>query len=398
LRLYSQGRDAQPLWLDQPDRAAHGSNGFSAIAPGLSARRFTTITLTNLTGVGRPNLSRLHLHRGHYSNQVLTPQSDIIAPMSEPTQSDRTPVRHVEIDDTRDGQRLDNFLIAILKGVPKSRVYRILRKGEVRVNKGRVGPDYRLQIGDIVRIPPLRMSVESGPKVRADDFAWLKEKVIYEDEHLLAIDKPAGLAVHAGSGVNTGLIEAMRALRSELPMIELVHRIDRETSGCILLAKNRQTLTAMHRYLRTGQMKKSYMALIHGRLKQPRTISASIDRRVRGGERMMEASDEGEGKESASRFVPRRHFDDATLVEIDLLTGRTHQARVHAAHMGHPIAGDDKYGDRKLNQALGELGLKRLFLHAARLEFRHPGHNRKIVLEAPLPPELTEILDTLDAL
>jgi 23S rRNA pseudouridine955/2504/2580 synthase len=314
--------------------------------------------------------------------------------MSAPAAKSESPaVRHVEVDETREGQRLDNFLLAVLKGVPKSRVYRCLRKGEVRVNKGRVGPEYRLQVGDVVRIPPIRMSSETPPKPRAGGFDWLGKHVLYEDEHLLILDKPSGMAVHAGSGVITGLIEALRAWRPQAPMLELVHRLDRETSGCLLIAKSRAVLTHLHAQLRAGEVSKHYAALVRGAFRHARTVEASLERRERGGERMVEAS--AEGKAAASHFEPVRQYGCATLVDIELLTGRTHQARVHAAHIGHPIAGDEKYGGREFNRDMSGLGLRRLFLHAARLEFRHPMRSGRLIAEAPLPDDLSAVLEKL---
>lgn len=310
-------------------------------------------------------------------------------------QSGSSSVRHVEIDATRSGQRLDNFLLATLKGVPKSRIYRLVRKGEVRVNKGRSKPDYRLQAGDIVRLPPVRMA-PAAEQVPPERFAWLADRILYEDEHLLVVDKPAGLAVHAGSGVAFGLIEGLRALRPDAPMLELAHRLDRDTSGCLLVAKSRPALLALHQALKTGGIAKRYLALVRGLWRgRQRTVSAALERHERGGERMVEAGTEG--KMATSVFHPRTRYSDvgATLVEIELLTGRTHQARVHAAHVGHPVAGDDKYGDREFNRELRSSGLKRLFLHAWRLNLKHPITNSKIEFEAPLAPELAAILERL---
>lgn len=315
--------------------------------------------------------------------------------MEKATQSSPSSVRHVEIDATRSGQRLDNFLLATLKGVPKSRIYRLVRKGEVRVNKGRSKPDYRLQAGDIVRLPPVRMA-PAAEQVPPERFAWLADRILYEDEHLLVVDKPAGLAVHAGSGVAFGLIEGLRALRPDAPMLELAHRLDRDTSGCLLVAKSRPALLALHQALKTGGISKRYLALVRGLWRgRQRTVSAALERHERGGERMVEAG--VEGKMATSVFHPRTRYPDvgATLVEIELLTGRTHQARVHAAHVGHPVAGDDKYGDREFNRELRPSGLKRLFLHAWRLNLKHPINNSKIEFEAPLAPELAAILERL---
>lgn len=306
-------------------------------------------------------------------------------------------VCYLEIDESRAGQRLDNFLIATLKGVPKSHIYRILRKGEVRINKGRAKPEYRLEPGDMVRIPPLRLAppaLKSGPEA-AEGYAWLLPRIVHEDADILVINKPAGLAVHAGSGVTVGLIEALRGLRPEAAFLELAHRLDRETSGCLLLAKTRPALMALHRLLRDGKMEKRYLALVAGAWRGgTREVSAALEKnRPRSGERMVEVSETG--KESASIFTPHQRFGMASLMEIRLLTGRTHQARVHAAHAGHPIAGDDKYGDREFNRRLRRLGLKRLFLHAQRLRFAHPVSGDRMEVDAPLPAELTDLLERL---
>lgn len=312
--------------------------------------------------------------------------------------AERSPpaVRYLEIDESRAGQRLDNFLIGALKGVPKSHIYRILRKGEVRINKGRAKPDYRLEPGDVVRIPPLRQAPPAPrPEQDAEAFAWLLPRIIYEDDDLLVVNKPAGLAVHGGSGINVGLIEALRRLQPQAPFLELAHRLDRETSGCLLLAKTRPAMLALHRMLREGAMEKRYLALVQGAWRGgAREVTAALEKnRPRSGERRVEVS--AEGRESASVFTPQQRFGGATLMEIMLLTGRTHQARVHAAHLGHPIAGDDKYGDHEFNRRLQRLGLRRLFLHAQRLRFTHPVSGCKMDLEAPLPDELSALLERL---
>lgn len=306
-------------------------------------------------------------------------------------------VRYLEIDESRVGQRLDNFLISTLKGVPRSHIYRILRKGEVRINRGRVRPDYRLEQGDVVRIPPLRLSPvkDLDPRAAEEGFGWLLPRILHEDDDLIVINKPAGLAVHGGSGVSVGLIEALRGLRPELPSLELAHRLDRDTSGCLLLAKTRPAMLALHRMLREGKMEKHYIALVAGAWRGgTREVAAALEKnRPRSGERKVEVSEDG--KAAASLFTPHQRFGFATLMEIKLLTGRTHQARVHAAHLGHPIAGDDKYGDREFNRRLHKLGLKRLFLHAQRLRFRLPRSDDKIDVEAPLPAELSSLLARL---
>ena len=306
-------------------------------------------------------------------------------------------VRYLEIDTHRAGQRLDNFLITTLKGVPRSHIYRILRTGEVRINRGKVGPDYRLKAGDSVRIPPLRtaQASETDPQQTAKSFGWLQSRILHEDDELLIVNKPAGLAVHGGSGVSVGLIEALRSLRPDAPVLELAHRLDRDTSGCLLLAKNRPALLALHRMLREGDMAKSYLALVAGSWRGgEREVSFALEKnRLRSGERIVEIHETG--KAATSIFTPYQRYGFATLMEVTLLTGRTHQARVHAAHLAHPIAGDDKYGDREFNSRMKALGLKRLFLHAQRLRFMHPQTGYTMNIEAPLPTELVTILEKL---
>lgn len=313
----------------------------------------------------------------------------------------RPGVQHLTIDDSHAGQRLDNFLLGFLKGVPRTHIYRLMRKGEVRLNKGRCHPDDRLKVGDIVRIPPVRLgsrpASDLGAAIETGRFDWLNDRALYEDEQLLIIDKPAGLAVHGGSGVSVGLIEALRGLRPHTPFLELVHRLDRDTSGCLLLAKSRAALLKLHASLRDGGMDKHYLALVAGAWRGGvRQVEAALEKgRLAGGERHVQVG--AAGKESSSDFTPREKFAQATLVEIHLHTGRTHQARVHAVHIGHPIGGDDKYGDRAFNQSLKQHGLDRLFLHAARVHYRHPLTERKMQVEAPLPAELMRVLNSLRA-
>lgn len=309
-------------------------------------------------------------------------------------------VRFLEIDDNDAGQRLDNFLRRHLKGVPKSHIYRILRTGQVRINKGRSKPDYRLQAGDIVRIPPVR-TASRPPLPNADNLEWLNSRVLYEDEDLLAIDKPSGLAVHGGSGIHLGLIEALRQLRSQSRFLELVHRLDRDTSGVLLIAKRRPVLRQLHEQLRDKHIQKKYIALLMGQWTgKAKRVEAPLEKnQQQSGERMVKVS--ADGKIAISRFTPKQNFKhnhcNAALVEIKLITGRTHQARVHAAHLGQPIAGDDKYGDKTFNAAMKQLGLKRLFLHAAKLVFLHPGKDCKIHIEAPLPEELESVVEKLSS-
>jgi 23S rRNA pseudouridine955/2504/2580 synthase len=308
----------------------------------------------------------------------------------------RNPVEFVDIDADQAGQRIDNYLLSHLKGVPRSRVYRLLRKGEVRVNKKRVKPEYRLQAGDQVRIPPVRQSEPSVRPLVGQPLAdLLLERVLYEDDALMILNKPSGVAVHGGSGISLGIIEAMRQLRPELHYLELVHRLDRETSGCLMLAKKRSELRRLHQLLREGESTKIYLALVKGRWAGGRReVNARLAKNVlRSGERMVRVSDQG--KEAGTVFEPEEIFANASMMSVQLLTGRTHQIRVHAAHIGHPVAGDDKYGDAEFNKAMHQAGLRRLFLHASRLEFVVPDTHKPVAVSAPLDPELTQLLEVL---
>lgn len=275
-------------------------------------------------------------------------------------------VEFVEVSDGFVGQRIDNFLISHLKGAPKTLIYRILRKGEVRVNKGRIKPEYRLQAGDLIRIPPLRLPPpDSPPTVGQGLLERLEAAIVYEDGQLLVVNKPAGIAVHGGSGLQFGIIEAFRQLRPQCKELELVHRLDRDTSGLLMLAKKRSQLRRLHAALRDGSIDKGYMALVAGSWPTSRKqVNAPLQRsNLRSGERMVEVNPAG--KESLTRFRVLQRFDSfATLIEASPITGRTHQIRVHARHAGHPIAGDSKYGDDGFDKAIRELGGKRLFLHA----------------------------------
>lgn len=308
----------------------------------------------------------------------------------------------LRVDDASAGQRIDNFLVRHLKGVPRSHVYRVLRRGEIRVNKGRVKADYRLQGGDLVRIPPLRRAETRGPgQAPTDQLRRIEGAVLYEDDRLLVVDKPAGLAVHGGSGLSYGLIESLRQLRPGAEL-ELVHRLDRDTSGCLLVSKRRSTLRELHALIREGGLEKRYLALLLGDLRAERVkVDEPLAKKARkGGERVVKV-DRGEGKPALTLFrrLRRLPFEGAvaTLVEAELLTGRTHQIRVHAAHLGTPLAGDPKYGDFEANRRLRALGLPRLFLHAASLGWRTGSMSRPIRVEAPLPAELESFLTTLAA-
>jgi 23S rRNA pseudouridine955/2504/2580 synthase len=305
-------------------------------------------------------------------------------------------VRHVEVGPGEGGQRLDNFLLRTLKGVPRSHIYRLLRRGEVRVNGGRAKPEHRLAEGDSVRLPPVRVAAEEAPgAVPARLRATVREAIVHEDERVLVIDKPAGLAVHGGSGLSFGVIEALRADRPQAEL-ELAHRLDRDTSGLLVVAKDRGSLRVLHALLRDGAVDKTYLALLAGRwtLGRKRIDAPLATHHRQGGERTVTVH--AAGKPSASTFRPIERFGaEATLVEVDIHTGRTHQIRVHAAFAGHPVAGDPKYGDREFNLRMKERGLERMFLHAHALAFTWPDTGRKCRWVAALPPELKAVVARL---
>ena len=315
--------------------------------------------------------------------------------ISTPT-TGRPAVQHLQIAKEAAGQRLDNFLLTQLKGVPKSHVYRLLRKGEVRVNKGRARPDYRLAWGDVVRLPPVRRP-EAGAPTAGDRSAGLRleDHIIHEDDRVIVLDKPSGIAVHGGSGLSRGVIEALRAARPDAPYLELVHRLDRETSGCLLIAKRRSALRALHELLREGRVEKRYLALVKGRweLGQVR-LDDRLRKSVRGGERMVTVDESG--KAATSIFRPVEIGAAASLLEVRIMTGRTHQIRVQAAEAGHPLAGDDRYGDRDYNRRMKGLGLNRLFLHAASIGWEDPKSGEWRLYSTPLPEELAEVVSRLD--
>jgi 23S rRNA pseudouridine955/2504/2580 synthase len=306
-------------------------------------------------------------------------------------------VEMLSVDPEFAGQRIDNFLMARVKGVPRSHLYRVLRRGEVRVNKGRVKPSYRLQAGDLVRIPPVRQAEALAPgRPPAGTLRSLADAVLYEDERLLVLDKPAGLAVHGGSGLSFGLIEILRLERPDT-QLELVHRLDRDTSGCLILSKRRSTLRDLHETLRDNAMDKRYLALLAGTLPRAEILvdAPLFKNTLRSGERVVRV-DAAEGKPARTVFRRLRQFGGATLVEVRLLTGRTHQIRVHAAHLGAPVAGDEKYGSDEANRRLRALGLKRLFLHAAALTFRAHYMAVPLRIEAPLPAALEAVIRALE--
>lgn len=305
-------------------------------------------------------------------------------------------VSHVEIAEPQSGQRIDNFLITRLKGVPKSHIYQVIRKGRVRVNKKRIRPEYKIRAGDSIRIPPMRLA-EQPEQARPDAFIarQLNERILYEDERLLILNKPSGMAVHGGSGLSFGVIEALRALRPKAPFLELVHRLDRDTSGCLIIAKKRSMLRTLHTLLREGEIAKHYLTLVKGRWTggQRKVNVSLLKNTLKSGERMVLVDEEG--KPSVSIFKPVKLFADTSLLEIKLMTGRTHQIRVHAQHIGHPVAGDNKYGDKVFNRKLKKLGLRRLFLHASRLEFKLPDNGGHIKITAPLDPDLDVLVKQL---
>jgi 23S rRNA pseudouridine955/2504/2580 synthase len=330
----------------------------------------------------------------------------IIRAKPEPSASERPSpaapvVQTVQIDEGSQGQRLDNFLVKLLKGVPKTHVYRVIRSGEVRVNKGRASADTRLDIGDLVRVPPVRMADKAAvPAAPAREFP-----IVYEDEHLLAVNKPAGVAVHGGSGVSSGVIEQLRQARPQAKFLELVHRLDKETSGLLLIAKKRSALVALQEQFRSRETGKTYAALVIGAWPAKRkVIDVPLHKFLTAeGERRVRAVDEDheDGRRSITLVKVVQDFGDFSLLDVTIKTGRTHQIRVHLCHEGHPIAGDEKYGDFAVNKALAKgeavagARFDRMFLHARRLRFEHPASGAEIELEAPLPAECSSFLDAL---
>jgi 23S rRNA pseudouridine955/2504/2580 synthase len=315
---------------------------------------------------------------------------------SPPPKGPKSAVELRTISAQEAGQRIDNFLMRHFSRVPRSRVYRLLRKGEVRVNRKRVDAEYRIAAGDEVRLPPVRIdrTEEPGrPSTRLQEL--IERAVIFQDKHLLVIDKPAGVAVHGGSGMSFGVIEALRASRPR-ESLELVHRLDRDTSGCLCVARDRATLVALHALIRDGGMHKTYLALVSGdwQLGTKRIDAPLATDERRQGERHVRVA--AAGKESVSVFKPVQFFGKlATLMQVDIPTGRTHQIRVHAAYAEHPLLGDDKYGDRERNAELKGAGLKRIFLHAQSIAFDWPGSGVPFHASAPLPADLAAVLDAI---
>ena len=331
----------------------------------------------------RQAVSRSHSIHEAKNNLPLPPESPVSVPV----------VRMIEVTEEHDGQRLDNFLMRLCKGVPKSHIYKAVRGGEVRVNKGRVAPDDRIKLGDMVRVPPMRLPAADENRI----VPGVEFPIVFEDDGLLVIDKPAGTAVHGGSGVSFGVIEALRSARPEAKFLELAHRLDRDTSGLLMIAKKRNVLLALHEMFRAGGGRKHYLALVEGdwvnarqhiRLPLVKWTTQTGERRVKV---------ETEGQASHTIVSAERRFNGYSLVDAELRTGRTHQIRVHLASSGFPIVGDDKYGRDETRAIFSKLGFTRMFLHACRLEMPHPLTQEPMVLEAALPSSCEKILQKLEA-
>tara|TARA_Y100001960_G_scaffold56671_1_gene58303 strand:- start:149 stop:1093 length:945 start_codon:yes stop_codon:yes gene_type:complete len=304
----------------------------------------------------------------------------------------RTQVQFVDIDEDMAGQRIDNFLRNQLKNIPKSMIYRIVRKGEVRVNKKRIKAEYKLKAGDLVRIPPVTIEEkveENVPSTKLNKVSELEQCIIYEDDHMLILNKPSGTAVHGGSGLKFGAIEALRALRPEARFLELVHRIDRDTSGILLVAKKRSALRHLQAQFREKTVQKYYFALVMGEWKNScKVVNAPLLKNEVNSIVRVNPN----GKASETRFKVLEKFKDATLIQASPITGRTHQIRVHTQYTGHPIAWDDRYGDRRFDAYTGKVGLDRLFLHAANIKFTHPGSEEKMDISAPMEARLEKAI------
>ncbi len=305
-------------------------------------------------------------------------------------------VSHLQVDADQAGRRIDNLLVSLLGDVPKSHIYRMLRRGEIRINGRRAKPETRVEEADLVRLPPIRREPEPRPPGRGGPRGqFLEGRILYEDERMLIVDKPSGMAVHGGSGLRYGLIETLRNARGEEHFLELAHRLDRDTSGCLILAKSMRSLRRLHEQLREGRIGKRYLLLVRGRWKGPdRTITSSLRKDMRTGGEAVVRVDQRAGKHAVTHFALRRQFEGASLLNAYLETGRTHQIRVHASHAGFPIAGDEKYGDEAFNRRMHALGLRRLFLHAERLEIPLEGGSA-VTVESPLPAELEDVFGAL---
>ncbi len=305
------------------------------------------------------------------------------------------PVTYLDISAEKAGQRIDNFLHTYLKGVPKSHVYRILRTGQVRVNKKRIKQTYRLVVGDRLRLPPVQLQPLLLPILNTNHKKVLVNSILHEDDLLLILNKPAGMAVHGGSGINAGAIESLRVLYPNAPYLELVHRLDRETSGCLMIAKKRSMLRRLHTLLRDGGIHKQYLTLVQGNWNPRKTeVKVSLRKNVlQSGERIVRVC--SDGKLAITQFHIIQQFAIASLLQVQLKTGRTHQIRVHTAHEGHPIAGDNKYGNKDFNQQMRQFALKNLFLHAEKLVINLPEIDYHLTINAPLPAKLQQVLNNL---
>ena len=329
-------------------------------------------------------------HRGKVSKDIKKQvDNEALSPMGQ--------VQLVTATENDEGQRIDNYLFKAFKGVPKSHVYRVLRSGQVRVNRKRVDQTYRLVAGDVIRIPPVKTAQRDTPRIPDARF-----DILYEDDSILVINKPAGVAVHGGSGVSFGVIEQLRATRPDARFLELVHRLDKETSGILVLAKKRSALTKLHEQIREGSVDKRYQALVHGDWKNKRQHVRLPLLKYHTAEGEWRVRVDPAGQEAHTVFNVLKHYPDFTLLEAELKTGRTHQIRVHLASSGHVIAGDEKYGDFELNRQLqkgrrGENALKRMFLHAYRITFIHPDTGKPMTITAPLPRECSGYLNALEA-
>lgn len=309
------------------------------------------------------------------------------------------------VDESAAGQRVDNFLLKVLKGVPKSHVYRILRSGEVRVNKKRIHADFRLSLEDVVRVPPIRIAAIPQPAPSGPVASKFDDAIVFEDDAMLVINKPAGFAVHGGSGVSRGVIEQLRLERPHAKFLELVHRLDRDTSGVLMLAKKRSALVALHEAIRNNHTDKRYVMMVHGQwLEKKKHVTLDLQKYLTPeGERRVnvvtepEKDKHNESQVSETIFYLTKNLGEFSLLEAKLITGRTHQLRVQLAHLGFPILGDDKYGDFGLNKALVKKGLKRMFLHSAETNIRHPLSGEKLKLSVPLPDELNKFIQQLES-
>lgn len=300
-------------------------------------------------------------------------------------------VQFLTVDSESSGQRLDNFLIRHLKGLPKSYLYKLIRKGEIRVNKKRPKPFLKIQLGDQVRVPPLRLSAPKPLVHTSQKGDWLAQAIVFENDELIVLNKPSNLAVHGGSGISFGVIELLRQMRPDAPFLELAHRLDRETSGCLLVAKRRSALLDIQQQLLEGTLKKRYLALVTGQWPNQKKVSAPLLKMtLKSGERRVRV--DPIGKAALTEFKVAQHYANATLLEVSLLTGRTHQIRVHTRFVGHPILGDEKYGHHQANQDIAQMGLNRLFLHAHQLEMRLPNSQTPFKIESPLDPHLSTFL------